>query len=178
VQHIRKRPAAAIVSLALAAGALGNAALAAGTTPAKPPTERITLFSATARGHDLPIAVEATGPIHGIGTETQTETPTPSGQINHATLHLPDGTIQLQAPEKFAWQPDQHACAAKAHGGGTFKITGGTGIYRNATGNGTFTDRGVLIGARSRAGKCLGRNAPPTAIYVTATLTGQAAPHP
>jgi hypothetical protein len=175
VRHIRTYHAAAIAGLA-AGGMLVSGAFAA--TRAKAPTERITLFSASPRGGELPIAVEASGPIHGIGTETQTETPTPGGQINHATLHLPDGTVRLIAPERFAWQPDLRACAAKAHGGGTFKITGGTGAYRNATGRGTFTDKGVLVGARDHKGNCLGRKAQPAVIYLDVVLTGNATVKP
>lgn len=175
MRHIGTYQAATAVVLA-AGGMLVSGAFAA--TRAKAPNERITLFSATPRGRELPIAVEARGPIHGIGTETQTETPTPGGQINHATLHLPGGTVQLMAPEKFAWQPDLPACAAKAHGGGTFTITGGTGTYRHAAGSGSFTDQGVLLGARDRKGNCLGRKAQPAVIYVDVVLTGNTTINP
>jgi hypothetical protein len=71
------------------------------------------------------------------------------------------------------WRPSFRACAAGAHGGGTFKITGGTGAYRHAKGAGHFADSGVQLGARTPNGACL-VNAPPRLIYVIAALTGRA----
>jgi hypothetical protein len=166
------------VGVAIGATTLTTVGLANGATGPRPRSERITLFTANSHGRDLPVAVQATGPIDGLGTETQTESPTPTGQINHVTLHLPGGAVRLTAPERFTWEPNLRACAAQARGGGTFTITGGTGKYVNATGRGRFTDRGVLLGARDRTGNCLGQKAQPRAIYVDVTLTGTASIRP
>jgi hypothetical protein len=171
-------PRKLVVAAAIGATTLATVGLADGATRPRPRAERITLFTATSHGRDLPVAVEATGPIHGLGSETQSENATPTGQINHVTLHLPGGVVKLTAPERFTWQANLRACAAQARGGGTFTITGGTGKYRKATGKGTFTDTGVLIGARDRKGNCLGQTAQPRAIYVDVTLTGTASLRP
>lgn len=118
------------------------------------------------------MAVKAVGPIAGIGTESQSETNTKRGQVNYVTLRFAKGTLRLTAPERFGWKPDLPSCTATANGNGTFTIKGGTGAYRGVTGKGTFTARGVLIGACSPNGTCLGEQAPPTVNYVTVTLTG------
>jgi hypothetical protein len=167
-------PRRLVLAVAIGATALTTVGVANGSTRPAARFERITLFTATSHGRDLPVAVEATGPIHGLGSETQTETSTPTGQINHVTLHPPGGVVRLTAPERFTWQANLRACAAQARGGGTFTITGGSGKYTHATGKGTFTDTGVLIGARDRNGTCLGEKAQPRAIYVDVTLTGTA----
>jgi hypothetical protein len=171
-------PRTLVLGVAIGATTLISVGLANGATRPRPRVERITLFTATSHGRDLPVAMEATGPIHGLGSETQSETATPTGQINHVTLHLPGGVVRLIAPERFTWRANLRACAAQARGGGTFTITGGTGKYANATGKGTFTDTGVLIGARDSKGNCLGQKAQPRAIYVDVTLTGTASLRP
>jgi hypothetical protein len=160
-------------TLALAAAALVFATAAAGAgAAAKPQAQRFTLYTANLRGKDVPVVVEAAGPISGIGTETQSEKDTSAGQVNYVKLHFAGGTIRLVAPERFAWKPNLRTCSATAAGGGTWKLTGGTGAYSGVVGRGTFTSHGVLLGARSANGACLGEKAPPTANYVSVTLTG------
>jgi hypothetical protein len=171
--HVR-RPAA-ILALALAAPIMLGTAAASGAANAKPLPQRYTLFSANVRGKDVPMVVEAAGRIKGIGTETQTDRDNSRGQINYATLRFASGTLRLVAPEQFDRKADLRTCSATASGGGTFTIEGGTGAYRGATGKAAFTAHGVLIGARSGSGKCLGENAPPAANYVTVTLVGTVA---
>lgn len=168
--HIR-RPAA-FLALALAAPIILGTAAATNAANGKPLPQRFTLFSANVRGKDVPMVVEAAGRIKGIGTETQTDKDTSGGQINYVTFHFAGGTLRLVAPEQFDWKANLRTCSATASGGGTFTIESGTGAYRGATGKGTFRARGVLIGARSRSGKCLGENAPAAANYVTVTLVG------
>jgi hypothetical protein len=171
-------PRKLVLGVAIGATTLTTVGLANGAARPRPRLERITLFTANSHGRDLPVAVEATGPIYGLGSETQSESATPTGQINHVTLHLPGGVVRLTASERFTWQANLRACAAQARGGGTFTITSGTGKYTHATGKGTFTDTGVLIGARDRKGNCLGQKAQPRAIYVDVTLTGTASLRP
>jgi hypothetical protein len=171
---VRIRRAAAAVAVVLAAGSLLAAAIATAASASKALPQRITLFSASVRGKDAPMVVQAAGPISGLGTETQTEKNTAKGQINYATLHLANGTVQFTAPEKFAWKPDFRSCSATAAGGGTFTISGGTGDYRGVSGRGTFTSNGVMVGARDSHGKCLPK-AQPTINYVIVRLVGTAA---
>lgn len=167
------RPAAFLAfALALAAAIVAGTAAASGAARAKPVPQRFTLLSANVGGKDVPMAVEAAGQINGIGTETQTDKETPGGQTNYATLHFAHGTVRLRAPEQFGWKANLRTCTATASGGGRFTIEGGTGAYRGATGKGSFTAHGILIGARSKSGKCLGENAPPAANYVTVKAVG------
>lgn len=163
-----------IVALAvLAAANVLGAAATIGASGSKLLPQRFTLFTASVRGKDVPVVVQAAGPISGLGTETQTEKNTSNGQVNYAMLRFANGTVRFVAPETFAWKPDFRTCSATASGGGTFRITGGTGAYRGATGKGTFTSHGVMIGARDSHGNCLSK-AQPTVNYVTVTLAGKA----
>lgn len=174
---VRTQRVAAVLVVALAALAAANvldAAAGIGAFGSKPLPQRFTLFTASVRGKDVPVVVQAAGPISGLGTETQTEKNTSNGQVNYAVLRFANGTVRFVAPEKFAWKPDFRTCSATASGGGTFTITGGTGAYRGATGKGTFTSHGVMIGARDPHGNCLPK-AQPTVNYVTVTLVGKAA---
>jgi hypothetical protein len=155
------------IAIAMSAALVLAASAGARTTH----VQRFTLYTANEHGRDLPVAVRASGAVEAVGTETQTETDAAGGQVNHVTLHFPNGTIRLVAPERFAWKLDFRSCSATASGGGTFTITGGTGAYRDATGKGAFVSRGVALGARSADGACLAK-AQPAANYVIVTMTG------
>jgi hypothetical protein len=165
-----KWTAAALV----AAAAVAAATAPAGGSQAKPLRQRITLSSLNIRGKEQTVYVRATGPISGVGTETQTEKETPDGQINYVTLHFDNGSVRLVAPAQFEWKPNPLTCTARPVGGGTFTITGGSGTYRGATGKGTFTYGGTAIAQRTRTGRCLGDKTPPSGVvlYVTAKMVG------
>jgi hypothetical protein len=165
----RRRASAAFLAVVTAVGA---AAVASASAASSSRAERFVLYTANVRGKDAPTVVQAAGALSGIGTETQTETRTRGGEINNVTLHLEGGTLRLVAPERFAWNPDLASCSASAAGGGTWKIVRGTGAYRTTTGHGTFTSRGVLLGARDAHGACLGERAQPVVNYVTVVFTG------
>jgi hypothetical protein len=167
----RRRPRATATLLAvvtvLCASAVANAAHTSSSH-----AQRFVLYSANVKGADAPVVVQAAGVVSGVGSETQTEKPARGGEINYATLHLKGGTLRLVAPERFAWNPNLASCSATAAGGGTWRIVAGTGAYRTTTGHGTFTSRGVLLGARDGHGACLGEKAQPVVNYVTVVLTG------
>lgn len=169
VRRRRLAGTAATLTLAVLLVAATAALAAAGSQTQQ---QRFLLYTANVRGSDAPVVVEASGAINGLGSETQTERETARGQINTVTLHLARGTIRLLAPERFAWKPDLVSCSATANGGGSWKITGGSGAYRGLSGHGTFTSHGVLLGARNAKGACLGEKAPPAVNYVAVTLTG------
>jgi len=125
-----------LITLALAISA-GAAAVATASTNVSPIAERFTLSGATIRGVDRPLRVTAVGPIAGSGTVQDKD-----GAARHDTLvfHLATGTVALSADEKsIAAHPDFHTCTAKIVAPGSFTITGGTGAFHAATGNGTFT---------------------------------------
>lgn len=156
-----------IAAFVLSAGATSAGAGAANFHP-----QQFVLYTSNLHGTDLPAVVRAAGLVDGVGTETQTDKDTNGGQTNYATLHLAGGTLRFVAPERFAWKPNLATCSATADGGGTWKITGGTGRFKSAAGSGTFTSRGILLGARDAKGRCLGERAQPTVNYVIVTLTG------
>ena len=97
------------------------------------------------------------------------------GETVDFTWHLPDGDVYLQAVEDYSMSFDPQACTAKATGTGTWVITGGTGLYANATGDGTFTDHGSFTGARDH-GVCEGPDShtPPRTSVFTLQGTGTA----
>jgi hypothetical protein len=165
----RRRATAAFLTIVavLCASAVASAADTNSTH-----AQRFILYTANVKGADAPVVVQAAGAVTGVGSETQTEKPSRGGEINYVTLHLKGGTLRLVAPERFAWNPNLSTCSATAVGGGTWKIVAGTGLYRTTTGHGTFTSRGVLLGARDAHGACLGERAQPVVNYVTVVLTG------
>jgi hypothetical protein len=174
-----------ITRTALRAALLAIAAVGVGATLATAPAgsspeakllpQRITIYTANVRGKDAPVAVEATGPISGVASATQTAKNMRGRSVNYVTLRFADGTVRFVAPERSGWKIDRESCTAKAFGAGTFRITGGTGAYRGARGSGTFSNHGVAVGARDKSGACLADKAPPVVNYVTVRLTGKAA---
>jgi hypothetical protein len=165
----RRRAAAALLTAVtvLCASAVADAADTSSTH-----AQRFVLYTANVKGADAPVVVQAAGVVNGVGSETQTDKQARGGEVNYVTLHLKGGTLRLVAPERFAWNPNLASCSATAAGGGTWKIVAGTGSYRTTTGHGTFTSRGVLLGARDAHGSCLGEKAQPIVNYVTVVLTG------
>lgn len=164
----------------LAAAALVGAVMPLGaahasTTPA-PSAEHFVMTFQTFDGTDQPTHVSATGPLRGAGIETQSDVDTPDGEYVVFTWHLQAGDVYLEASEDYSMTFDVRACTAKASGSGSWRITGGTGAYADATGSGTFTDHGSFTGARDN-GDCEGpdSNTPPKTSVFTLTGTGVAA---
>jgi hypothetical protein len=157
---MRKTIAALAGLTALAATSLAGAT-SAQAAPMR--TESIVMTSVSLNGVDRPTRVVALGPIHGSGLETQVEQDTETGAIVHSIWHFAHGTVTSDAVENYSLDFDPTTCTARAIGTGTWTITGGTGAYAGARGHGTFTDRGVLVGARDGHGQCQGpdSNVPP-----------------
>lgn len=115
--------------------------------------------------------VHASGPISGTGS-AQLRTIPKGGKTDHIAVRLAKGTVQLVATDTFAAvHPNYAKCRANLVGRGVFTIAGGTGAYKGASGKGTYSRSGVMVGARSAAGACL-QNRAPRATYVTLKLTG------
>ena len=110
----------------------------------------------TVHGTDHTVRIAAAGPIRGAGVLTQEFEETESGDVVHAVWHLPHGTVTADAAEDFGVDFDPISCRGTATASGIWVITGGTGAYAGATGDGTFTGSGRIIGARDDGGRCLG----------------------
>ena len=157
----------AVAAALAAAAATGTAYAHDGISPS---TQRFTFTGKTNRGKDLPITVTAVGPISGRGTARLIE----HAKTTAGTFRLPDGIIQVH----FVHGPTQAhlnvaKCMATIDARGTYTINGGTGRYTGATGNGTYTEKRILVGQRSPAGKCIsGPNSTPQSVTATAAMVG------
>lgn len=156
----------------LAALATTTATAIAATQSASPHPERFTFSGKTIRGHEGPIKLRATGPIHGKGTVRLTE----HGNTSHATFYLTAGKVFITfTGTRLVPHPHPQACTATFEYDGTFKINGGTRQYRHATGHGTFTEHRTYTGQRDHTGHCLPQ-APPATITAVAHAHGTATP--
>ncbi len=159
-----------IFHLALAVGIAGAVCASALAAAAK---EQFTITSVSTGSKDGPTRVAASGPIEGRGAVVVHSSE--NNRVDHMTLHLAKGDVYLVAVEKtFAVHPDHAKCLATALGHGTFTITGGTRSFAGAHGSGTYIRHGVLYGARTPAGACLGRKAPIAKTTVRVIMTGAA----
>lgn len=167
--------AAGLATLSLAVAACGED----GAAGQESSSQAIKLYSLTLRGKEQPVQVVARGPIGGIGT-VAADRETESGRVHHVTLRFDEGTVRLELRLTRAgegWRPvNRRTCTAKRFGRGTFTITGGSGAYERATGQGKFTEGGIAIAQRTRTGKCLGDRTPLANVifYVKIRMTGNA----
>jgi len=167
--------AAALATLSLGVAVWGEDG-AAGQAPS---SQVIKVYSLTLRGEEQPVHVAARGPISGIGT-VASDRETRSGRVHQVTLRFDRGTVGLTlrlTPEGEGWRSvNRRSCTAKRFGRGTFTITGGTGAYEGATGEGKFTEGGIVIAQRTTSGECLGERTPPADVvfYVKIRMVGEA----
>ena len=165
---MRRQIGVSAVAVLTAAAAIGTAYAHHSTS--SPTTQRFTFSGKTIRGKDLPIKVTAVGPINGRGTAQLIE----HLKTTAGTFRLPNGNVQVRfvhGPTQA--HPNLAKCRATIDARGTYTINGGTGLYVDATGKGTYTEKRVLVGQRSPAGKCLsGPNSMPQSVTATAVMFG------
>jgi hypothetical protein len=119
--------------------------------------------------------VNAYGPVRGIGGTDVESTPTMgvfsfSGPVRSVNIFHTD--VDNVTPVVTSWR----FCIATASADGNWAFGGGTGIYRNATGFGTFHFTLLLVLQRYRNGRCdTNPNAAPRYSLVRVTGTGLAA---
>jgi hypothetical protein len=154
-----------VVALLTAAGMLATAAHARQGAHAVP--QRFTVYSANVDNKDTPLLVQATGRIAAIGTATAKEDA--RNNMVPLTFVFPKGKVFVTAHDRFVWKPDPRTCTATEHSSGSYRVTGGTGAYRHASGRGRFVERGAAIGARGSDGACLQKF---KLNYVIANFTG------
>lgn len=155
------RAAATTALLTLAVAAAGWA----GGTGSQP--QLFTVYSANVADRDAPTLVEGSGAIHGIGSATAKDDSTST--TVPLTFSFAHGKLFLRARDVFSWKPDPATCTATEDSRGPYRIVGGTGAYRGATGGGTFVEHGAAIGVRAANGTCVHRF---RINYVVATLRG------
>lgn len=152
--------------------ALAAPAVVAGTADAAPPTESWVMPSQTIHGTDHPIRISASGPIQGAGVLTQDFEMTDAGPVVHAVWHFRGGDVFADATEDYALDFDPVSCTGTATATGTWTISGGTGAYAGATGHGTFSGTGRLVGERDGRGGCLGPDSDADPKVSVSTLRG------
>jgi hypothetical protein len=165
---IDPRRSGVVLALTLAGSVLLAAATASGAAGRTPLAQRFIISETMIRGVEKPDTVAAVGPISGVGT---IQHPAAAGQVNRLIFRFAKGSVVLLTRETSTTNhPDYRACSDLNGGRGTYTITGATGAFRGATGNGIYLRREKLMGARSPSGACLRNRA--SAVHGTIRLTG------
>jgi hypothetical protein len=137
-----KRTAALLATAGIAALAATGATVAAAASSAPSDTE-----------HWI---AESTNPVSAIATLIARGPLTVGGTINFETGHvnLPGGTLTLSHHQVHGTQGENpRTCLATVTSSGTYKITGGTGLYRHVTGHGSYSLVAYAI-VKNVKGKC------------------------
>jgi len=136
-----KRIAALLAAAVIAALAVTGATVAA-ASPAPSGTE-----------HWI---AESTNPVSAIATLIARGPLTVGGTVNFETGHvtLPGGTLTLSHHQVHGTQGENaRTCLATVTSSGTYKVTGGTGLYRHVTGHGSYSLVAYAI-VKKVKGKC------------------------
>jgi hypothetical protein len=99
---------------------------------------------------------ESTNPVSAIATLIARGPLTVGGTINFETGHvsLPGGTLTLSHHQVHGTQGENAStCLATVTSSGTYKVTGGTGLYRHVTGHGSYSLVAYAI-VKKVKGKC------------------------
>ena len=97
----------------------------------------------------------AVGPIRGRGYEqfiSEGPGPEPGTSVSTTELVFPDGSVFLTVTATGETRFNARACIAFNTATGTWEITGGTGAYTGATGQGTYEGRNILSARRTADG--------------------------
>jgi hypothetical protein len=90
--------------------------------------------------------VTASGPVSGTGKDVVVNDNTDRfvfSKGNVTVVHTPGSSHESFNPQ---------SCTATFSERGTFQVTGGTGKYKGATGNGTYDARGTFVGTHTAEG--------------------------
>ena len=137
-----KRTAALLAAAGIAALAATGATVAAAASSAPSDTE-----------HWI---AESTNPVSAIATLIARGPLTVGGTVNFETGHvtLPGGTLTLSHHQVHGTQGENAStCLATLTSSGTYKVTGGTGLYRHVTGHGSYSLVAYAI-VKKVKGKC------------------------
>ncbi len=113
----------------------------------------------TADPTQTPGKVIARGPITGVGSVRVTER---SDAGLSSIYEFAAGTLSVTAtPIGGSFEPDFRSCTARGTSVSHVEVTGGTGDFARATGNGLATGTTLPTGARGHDGECLLGQQPP-----------------
>ena len=139
---------------------IGGVSLAAlGAIPASADTSRTEhIMLVTTNPTSNTSQAVATGPIHALGVDT----PLPN---NRDRLSFKAGTLLVKhVPTSSSDSFDNVTCTDQFTEHGIYHVVSGTGAYAHATGYGTYTTTGVIIGCN--------HNQPPTALSIIVRAAG------
>lgn len=105
---------------------------------------------------DLPESrVTAAGPIKGKGYENVIGVqfgPAPGTGVLTTEFVFPEGSVFLTSPFTVESRFNEHSCKAFQRFSGDWVITGGTGAYAGATGEGTVQGHNIVSGEKTDEG--------------------------
>ena len=97
----------------------------------------------------------ASGPIHGRGYErfiSEGPGPEPGTGVTTTELVFPEGSVFLTVTATAETRFNPRACIGFNRASGEWVVTGGTGAYTGATGQGTFEGSNILSAKRTADG--------------------------
>jgi hypothetical protein len=144
-----------VVAGGLGALALGVAA-AAPASAATNNTERFTVVETSVTATSFPLS--ATGPIHALGKDTPLNN-------NNDRFAFPAGSLLIHhSPTADTGHFDPKTCTQRFTEQGTYRVVSGTKAYAHATGHGTYSLSGIVIGCD--------QNKPPKAVSIIINAAG------
>jgi hypothetical protein len=107
--------------------------------------QRFTFLGTDPTDQDTPNTVVANGPIHAKGTVTTLSD-------TEDVLTFPQGTVTITHEAKTSNDSfDPVTCLFRFSERGTYKVTGGTGAYDDASGRGNYRVKGLGVGCDENA---------------------------
>lgn len=133
---MKRRPLVLCVISALAL-TLGGIAPAFSAASSHSGTEHFLILSTSEVGSP---PVIGTGPIHAAGTDVQVNN-------NRDRFVFPKGEVKIWHEAKASHQSfDPKTCLGTFSERGAYRVTGGTGAYTHANGDGTYNLKGYTFG--------------------------------
>jgi len=118
-----------------------------------------------------PTKVVASGVLNAVGTVTDVLQLFPNGTFdNLATQNFPNGTLLYHGAGTYTVSVDPRSCVGRGDVVGPFVITGGTGAYAGATGDGVALISLTFVFDRLPDGTCA--QGPPSRTYGVARVAG------
>jgi hypothetical protein len=162
-RHRNRLIATAGAALATAAMVVSGALAASATTTATA-TEHFQIANDNPTSNKNPLIAYGAFTAHGTDIE---------GNHNLARFVFRNGTLKIKHSNGKGTQKfNPRTCLLRINERGTYKVLGGTGAYRGASGHGTYHLQILAIAAR-KGGKCVTKqNVPPAAFQQIIQASG------